>query len=179
MMCAIDYGSIKLLVLDVDGVLTNGQIILAPDGQEVKAFHVRDGSGMKYWKRTGRKLAIITARSSQAVVQRAREMDVDAVRLNAKDKLPAYESVLAELGVSPGETAAVGDDLPDLPILWRCALPVAVADAVDEVKRAAAYVTRLEGGAGAVRELIELILKQAGAWEAVLARYVPPGREHA
>jgi len=172
-MSGIDYAKIDLLVLDVDGVLTDGRIVLGPSGEEIKSFHVRDGAGMKYWKRAGGKLAIISGRSSAAVRCRAEELDVDIVRLNAKSKLPAYEEVLAELGLSPEQAAVVGDDLPDLPILRRCAFPVAVADAVDEVRRAAAYVTRSPGGAGAVRELVELILKRAGRWDDILARYLP------
>jgi 3-deoxy-D-manno-octulosonate 8-phosphate phosphatase (KDO 8-P phosphatase) len=172
-MCAIDYAAIKLLVLDVDGVLTDGRIILTPDGQEIKAFHAHDGAGMKYWKRAGGKLAIITGRGSPAVLRRAEELGVDAVRLEAKDKLPAYESVLAELGLTPQQTAVVGDDLTDLPLMLRCGFPAAVADAVEEVKRAAAYVTHLGGGGGAVREVIELVLKSAGGWGAITARYVP------
>jgi 3-deoxy-D-manno-octulosonate 8-phosphate phosphatase (KDO 8-P phosphatase) len=176
-MCTIDYAAIRLLVLDVDGVLTDGRIILTPDGQEIKAFHVRDGAGMKYWKREGGKLAVITGRGSPTVLRRAEELGVDAVRLEARDKLPAYESVLAELGLTPQQTAVMGDDLPDLPLMRRCALPVAVADAVEEVKRAAGYVTRLSGGAGAVREVIEVILRQTGAWDAVMARYIPPKAE--
>jgi len=167
----MDYRNIELLVLDVDGVLTDGRIVLADSGEEVKAFHVRDGSGMKYWTRSGRKLAIVSGRASPAVLRRAEELGVHAVRLNAKDKLPACREVLAEVGVPFDRTAVVGDDLPDLPLLRRCVFPVAVADAVGEVREAAAYVTRAAGGAGAVREVIELILKGAGLWEGILQRY--------
>lgn len=169
-----DLSNIDLLVLDVDGVLTDGRIILTPAGEEIKAFHVRDGAGMKYWRRVGKKLAIITGRGSPAVTVRANDLGVDAYHLNALNKLPAFEDVLKTLNVSPSRTAVVGDDLPDLPLLQRCGFPVAVADAVDEVKAAAAHITRLPGGAGAVREVIELILKQAGLWKDVLARYMPP-----
>jgi 3-deoxy-D-manno-octulosonate 8-phosphate phosphatase (KDO 8-P phosphatase) len=174
-MVESDPARIDLLVLDVDGVLTDGRIVLTPSGEEIKAFHVRDGSGMKYWKRAGKKLALVTGRSSPAVALRAKELDVDALRVGAKNKLPAYEEVLAELNVPAERAAVVGDDLPDLPMMWRCGFPVAVADAVEDVRRAAAYVTRLPGGAGCVREVIELILKKAGLWEGILARYAPPG----
>jgi len=171
-MPRIDYARIELLVVDVDGVLTDGRIVLTPAGEEIKAFHVRDGAGMKYWRRVGKKLAIISGRSSPAVACRAQELHVDALRLNAKDKLPAYEQVLADLGVTDDQTAVIGDDLTDLPMLRRCAFPVAPADAVDEVRGAAACVTQLPGGAGCVRETIELILKQSGQWGKVMARYV-------
>jgi 3-deoxy-D-manno-octulosonate 8-phosphate phosphatase (KDO 8-P phosphatase) len=177
-MSPIDYANIKLLVLDVDGVLTDGRIILDAEGQETKAFHVRDGVGMKYWKRAGGLLAVISGRSAPAVVHRAKELDVDVVKLDAKSKLPAYQAVLEELKLGEDQSAVVGDDLPDLPLMYRCALPVAVADATEEVRAAAAYVTKAAGGAGAVREVVEMILKQAGAWEAIMARYRRPGREH-
>lgn len=167
------FEKIELLVLDVDGVLTDGRIALTADGQEIKTFSVRDGAGMKYWKRAGGKLAIISGRGSPAVEHRARELDVDAVRLNAKRKLPAFEEILAELAVPAERTAAVGDDLTDLPVLLRCGLPVAVADAAEQVRRSAAYVTRAPGGAGAVREVVELILKRAGKWDAIMQRYLP------
>lgn len=171
-MGGIDYSKINLLVLDVDGVLSDGKIVLTPSGEEIKSFHVRDGSGMKYWRRAGKKLAVISGRSSAAVSLRAKELGVDAVRLGAKDKLPAYQEVLAELGASPAETAVMGDDLPDLPIMRRCALAIAPADAVDEVRAAAAHVTKLAGGQGCVREVVELILKSAKLWDGIMSRYI-------
>jgi len=171
-MAEADLKDIELLVLDVDGVLTDGRITYNDRGEEIKSFHVRDGSGMKYWKRCGRKLAIVTGRSSPAVTRRAEELGVDAVRMNARNKLAALAEVLDELGVSPDRTAVIGDDLTDLPMLRRCAFAVAVADAAAEVRDAADYVTDLPGGAGAVRETIEHILKAAGDWQAVLARYM-------
>lgn len=170
-MDGIDYSQIDLLVLDVDGVMTDGRIILTPSGQEVKAFHVRDGSGMKYWRRAGKKIAMISGRNSQAVALRAGELEVDALRLGAKTKLPAYLEVLDELKIPADRVAVMGDDLPDLPLMLDCAFPVAVADAAEEVKQAAAYVTSAPGGAGCVREVIELILKRAGLWETITARY--------
>jgi 3-deoxy-D-manno-octulosonate 8-phosphate phosphatase (KDO 8-P phosphatase) len=165
--------AIELLVLDVDGVLTDGKIVLTPQGDEVKSFHAKDGAGMKYWKRTGRKLAIISGRNSPAVARRAKELDVDAVRLGAKNKLPAYLEILAELGVGEAQAAVMGDDLVDLPMMHRCGLALAPADAADEVRAAAAHVTRLPGGCGCVREAIETILRRAGAWEQIMARYAP------
>ena len=165
------FSQIDLLVLDVDGVLTDGRIILSPNGEETKAFHVRDGSGMKIWHRLGKKQAIITGRASPAVAIRARDLDVDALRMGAKMKLPVYLEVLAELGVSSDRVAVVGDDLPDVPLLRHCAFPIAVADAVQEARDLAAYVTQAPGGFGAVREVIELILKGSGLWDKVLERY--------
>lgn len=173
----MDYSKIDLLVLDVDGVMTDGQIILTPSGEEIKAFHVRDGAGIKYWKRAGKKIAMITGRASPAVAIRAGELGIDLFRVNVKDKLPAFREALARLGISPDRTAVVGDDLPDLPMMRHCGLPIAVADAVEEVRQAAAYVTSAPGGRGAVREVVELILKNSGAWSAIMARYLPGGEE--
>ena len=170
-MAEIDYAAIELLVLDVDGVLTDGRITLTPDGAEIKTFHVRDGAGMKYWKRVGKKLAIISGRGSQAVVLRARELDVDVVCLNAKDKLPAFRDVLEQLNLKGQQAAVMGDDLTDLPIMRACGMAIAVADAPQCVREAAACVTKLPGGAGCVREVIELILQRAGLWRQIMARY--------
>ena len=117
-------------------------------------------------------MAIITGRSSPAVSIRAESLDVDAVHLDAKVKLPLYERVLADLGYSQQQTAVIGDDLTDLPLLLRCGFAVAVADAVEEVKNAAGYITKLPGGRGCVREVVELILKGAGKWDRILARYL-------
>ena len=164
-------------MLDVDGVLTDGRITLTGEGDEIKSFHARDGAGMKYWKRAGGKLAIITGRSSPAVARRAKELDVDLVRMNAKDKLPVLEEILAELSVAPKAVAVMGDDLADIPLMRRCGFPVAVADAVDEVRQRAEFVTSARGGCGAVRELIELILKGSGRWDAIMARYIGDGKE--
>ncbi|MCY2931397.1 MAG: HAD hydrolase family protein [Planctomycetota bacterium] len=176
-MTAIDYHAIKLLVLDVDGVMTDGGIILTDGGEQAKRFHVRDGAGMKYWRRAGGKLAMITGRGGQVIGRRAKELDVDAVRTDALDKLPAYLDVLKELGFSPEQTAVMGDDLPDLPLLQRCGLAIATADAAEEVRREAAFVTQAPGGHGAVREAIEWIMKKTGAWDGILARYRRPAGE--
>ena len=176
-MGEIDYARIDTLVLDVDGVLTDGRITRTAGGEEVTSFHVRDGSGLKYWKRAGGKLAILSGRDSQAVLRRADELGVDAVRVNAKDKLPALEALLAELGSTPERTAAIGDDLTDVPMLRRCGFSAAAADAVEEVRRVADYVTQAPGGHGCVREVIERILKRGGKWKTILSRSFPSGQE--
>lgn len=168
-----DLSEIKLLVLDVDGVLTDGRIMLTGSGDEIKAFNVRDGAGMKYWKRAGGKLALITGRGSDAVKRRAEELDVDHLCINAKDKLPALNEVLARLDLTTNQAAVVGDDLPDVPMARVCGFSVAVADAVSELKAIASYTTSLPGGAGCVREVVELILKATGKWPDILKRYFP------
>jgi len=171
MKTTIDYNKIELLVLDVDGVMTDGKIILTPDGDEIKEFHVRDGSGMKYWQRMGKKIAIISGRGSPAIERRAHDLGVDCIRTMAKDKLPVYAAVLEELKLTPDQSAVMGDDLPDLPLMRSCLLPITVPDAPAEVQEAAAYVTVARAGNGAVREAIEFILKKTGQWQNVLARY--------
>lgn len=176
-MGEIDYASIELLVLDVDGVLTDGRITLTPSGEEIKSFHVRDGTGMKYWKRAGRKLAFLSGRGGEATRRRAEELGIDIVRLNCKDKLPAYEGILQQLGLDAARSAVVGDDLTDLPVLRRCGFAVAVADAAEETRAAADYVTVKPGGAGCVREVVELLLRKAGLWDQTLQRYRPAAED--
>ncbi len=176
-MAEIDYGKIELLVLDVDGVLTDGRIVLTPDGDEIKAFHVRDGSGMKYWKRVGKKLAIISGRGSPAVTRRAKELNVDTHRLNIKDKLPAFKEILEELGFAADQTAVIGDDLTDLPLILNAGFSASVPEAPEEVRQRVDYVTKLGGGQGCVREVIELILKQSGKWDEIMQRYLPDGEQ--
>jgi 3-deoxy-D-manno-octulosonate 8-phosphate phosphatase (KDO 8-P phosphatase) len=165
------WDAIRMLVLDVDGVLTDGRIIIDDRGVEQKQFDVRDGTGVKYWRRAGFASAIITGRQSEVVVRRAAELGITDVRQGALNKLAAYEALLAECGLTDAEVAAIGDDLPDLPILRRAAFSAAVADAVPEVRRAALYVTAQPGGRGAVREVIEKLLRLKGVWPEILARY--------
>ncbi len=172
-MRTIDYPQLKLLVLDVDGVLTDGGIIYTAAGEEIKAFHVKDGSGMRYWKRAGGRLAILTGRSSAIVDRRAGELGVDEVRQGCKHKQPAYEAVLATMGLSARAVAVVGDDLPDLPLLRACGFSACPADAAEEVRQNVDYVCRTAGGQGVVREVVEHILRRAGRWEDILARYLP------
>lgn len=176
-MREIDYTRLELLVLDVDGVLTDGRIHLAPDGAETKSFHTKDGAGIKYWIRAGGKAAFITGRGSPAVAVRAAELGIHAVRTGAKVKLPVYRELLAELGYEPDQAVVMGDDLPDLPLLRRCGFAAAPVDAVAEVCQAADYIATLPGGAGCVREVIERVLKRAGKWEGILARYLQADEE--
>ena len=160
---------IKLLLVDVDGVLTDGRILLhsLPDGTatESKAFSAYDGAGLKMAKAAGLRTGLITGRDSPATSRRARECEIEFVYQGAGVKLPAYEDALRRAGVKDAEVCYVGDDVPDLPVLARVGLAIAVANAVPEVKRAAHYVTRTRGGEGAVREVIELILKAQGKWQ--------------
>ncbi|HUX00161.1 MAG: HAD-IIIA family hydrolase [Phycisphaerae bacterium] len=162
---------IDLLVLDVDGVLTDGRIVYDSRGAEVKAFHVRDGQGVKYWLRAGYEAAILSGRRSPTIRRRARELGIAAVYEGAKDKLPVLEKILKRFRRTPDRVCCIGDDLPDVPVLARVGFAVAVADAVEEVRRLAHYVTRAPGGAGAVRETVEMILKHQGAWAGVMRRY--------
>jgi 3-deoxy-D-manno-octulosonate 8-phosphate phosphatase (KDO 8-P phosphatase) len=156
---------IELLLLDVDGVLTDGRIVYTDNGVEIKAFHVRDGSGLKMWQGEGKRAGIITGRRSDVVEVRAAELGLDPVVQGVADKLAAFKTILAQTGLRREQTAYIGDDLPDLPVLCRCGLAVAVADACPEVTAHAHYVTRAAGGCGAVREAIELILRAQGRWQ--------------
>jgi 3-deoxy-D-manno-octulosonate 8-phosphate phosphatase (KDO 8-P phosphatase) len=157
-------GAIELLLLDVDGVLTDGAIVYGDDGREWKVFHVRDGSGLKIWHLAGKRSAVISGRSSRVVEVRAAELGVSLVLQGAADKRPAYERVRTEMGVRAEQVCFIGDDVPDLPILRDCGLAVAVADACAEVRTAAHYVTSAAGGRGAVRETVELILRCQNRW---------------
>ncbi len=162
---------IRLVLLDVDGVLTDGRIILDERGAETKFFYAQDGSGIKYLLRSGLKCAFISGRKSAVVLARAEELGIENCYQNAKDKIVAYEKILQEFGLKDEEVAYVADDLIDLPLLRRVGLPVAVADAAEEVKQASIYVTTRPGGRGAVREVVQLILKAQGKWEKILLRY--------
>jgi 3-deoxy-D-manno-octulosonate 8-phosphate phosphatase (KDO 8-P phosphatase) len=162
---------IEWLVLDVDGVLTDGGIYYDNAGVETKRFHVRDGSGLKIWNHVGKRAAIITGRTSKLVEIRAAELGVSPVIQGAAEKLPAFRRFLAETGCRPDQVCAIGDDVPDLGVLVNSGLPVAVADACPEVRAAARFVTRAGGGAGAVRETIELILAAQQKWLPVVDRF--------
>ena len=162
---------IELLLLDVDGVLTDGSIIYADDRRELKRFHVRDGSGLKLWQMAGKRAAIVSGRKSPVVEFRAAELGIAPVVQGCREKLPAFEAVLRETGLRPEQVCAIGDDLPDLPVLVRAGLAVAVADAAAEVRECADYVTALPGGRGAVRDTVEWLLKLTGAWSDLVAKF--------
>ncbi|GIW78578.1 MAG: hypothetical protein KatS3mg105_0385 [Gemmatales bacterium] len=162
---------IEMLVLDVDGVLTDGGIIYSDRGEEWKQFHVRDGSGLMIWHWLKKQSAIITGRTSHIVEVRAREMGITRVVQGVLDKLPAYEEILEECGIKPEQTCYVGDDVPDLPVLRRCGLAAAPADACADVRSVVHYVCQTRSGRGAVREVIELILRGQALWNRVLDRF--------
>ena len=162
---------IKLLLMDCDGVLTDGRIWLFDDGEEQKGFHTRDGLGIELWHRAGFKSGIISGRKSSAVERRARGLGMAFVVQGAKEKVQAFTETLAKAGVTKDEVAFIGDDLNDIPLMLRSGLGVAVADAALEARERAHYVTKLAGGRGAVREVIEVILKAQGRWDNLTAHY--------
>jgi 3-deoxy-D-manno-octulosonate 8-phosphate phosphatase (KDO 8-P phosphatase) len=165
---------IQLLLMDVDGTMTDGGVSLLsqPDGTalEIKTFDAHDGQGLTLAKTAGLRTGCITGRESAALLHRAKEMRIDYVYMKIALKIPAYEEILRKAGVEDSQVAFVGDDLPDLPILQRVGLAVAVGDAVPEVKRVAHFTTKALAGHGAIREAIELILKAKGIWEEMIEK---------
>lgn len=162
---------IRLVIFDVDGVLTDGRIVIDEEGRESKFFDVRDGHGLKLLQRAGLQVAFLTGRESRVVEVRAAELGVGLVRQGARDKVAVYEELLARTGLTDREVAFAGDDLVDLPVMRRVGLALAPADAAGEVRAAAHWVARSAGGRGAAREMVELILKAQGRWAEVVARY--------
>lgn len=163
---------IRLLILDVDGVLTSGGIILDNHGNELKKFHVRDGHGIKLIQRAGIEVAIITGRDSQVVEHRARELGIKHVFQKCFNKLTAFEELKTRLSLTDEEVAYVGDDVVDIPVMRRVGFAVAVADAHESIFPFAHYVTSGEGGECAVREVCEHILKAKGLWEGIMHGYL-------
>ena len=163
---------IKLLLMDCDGVLTDGRIWLFENGEEQKGFHTRDGLGIELWHRAGLKSGIISGRNSSAVERRARGLGMSFVVQGVDEKVRAFTETVAEAGVTNEEVAFIGDDLNDIPLMLRSGLGFAVADAAPETRKLADYVTKLAGGFGAVREVIELILKAQGRWDELTADYI-------
>jgi 3-deoxy-D-manno-octulosonate 8-phosphate phosphatase (KDO 8-P phosphatase) len=164
---------VRLLLLDVDGVLTDGKILLHPDGGESKTFDIRDGTGIVLAARAGLRIGLLSARYAAATTERAAQLRIPIVRQGASDKLAAYEEICHGEGVSDEQVAYMGDDLLDLPVLARVGLPAAPADATAEVRAAAAWVSAARGGDGAVRELTELLLRGQGLWATVVADLAP------
>ena len=162
---------IRLLLSDVDGVMTDGRLTFTSSGEETKTFHIRDGLGIRLWQRAGGQFGMVTGRQSPIVERRAAELGVTLLRQGNDDKLPLVRELAAEAGVALEETAYIGDDLPDLAVIRAVGLGIAVADAVEEVRAAARYITSVRGGDGAVREVVELLLKNTSRWEAAVANY--------
>jgi 3-deoxy-D-manno-octulosonate 8-phosphate phosphatase (KDO 8-P phosphatase) len=161
--------------MDVDGTLTDGTIAFAADGSEWKAFHARDGAGVKFLALAGIEAAILSGRSSPVVLRRAKELGVREVVQGADDKGEALRALRERLGVPAEAVAYVGDDLSDLPCLREAGFSAAPADAAPEVRRAATFVAKANGGRGAVREAIEALLRREGRWDDVLARFEANG----
>ncbi len=168
-----DLTKIKLLALDVDGVLTDGTLIINADGSESKFFNSLDGHGIRMWQRAGLKVALISGRASVPTERRAEQLQIEYVFQDCHYKLPVVEQLAGQLGLMPENIAFVGDDLTDMPVIRYVGFGVAVANAVDEVKQCADYVTTRPGGNGAVREVIEYILKNSGRWQDLMKRYLP------
>jgi len=168
---AVDLNRIKLLLLDVDGVMTDGRIIYLNDGGEAKAFDVKDGHGLKLIQRAGIQVGIITGRQSDIVTRRAAELGIELVYQGAKDKMQPFMEILEKLGLEPSEVAYVGDDLVDLPVMRMVGFSVTVADASDDIKPYVDLVTSRPGGRGAVREVCDFLLKQSSLWTSVTSRY--------
>ena len=162
---------IELILSDVDGVLTDGGVVFDNEGIETKKFHIRDGLGIKLWQKAGYKFGVLTARNSHIVKVRSAELGIDIVRQGFEEKLPAAHEIFEQLGVEPQQVCYIGDDLTDLPVIRHVGLGVAVADAAPEVIEAADHVTKLAGGQGAVRELVEILLKGKNRWEDLVRKY--------
>jgi 3-deoxy-D-manno-octulosonate 8-phosphate phosphatase (KDO 8-P phosphatase) len=156
---------IDVLVLDVDGVLTNGAVIYSDAGHELQAFHTHDGAGLSLWRKAGKRSAVVTGRGSKALERRATELGINQVMQQVRDKAVAFTDVLQQLAIAPERVAVVADDLPDLPMMRRANVSFAVGDAVQEVQAVADLTLRASGGRGAVREAIEWVLKAQGKWE--------------
>lgn len=161
---------IQMLLLDVDGVLTDGRIHLDHEGREYKSFHVQDDAGLVYWNRTGHISGFLSGRGGHVVEQRARELGIHEVMLGRIGKKVAFEELLARRGIEPDRIAYVGDDLLDLPVLAQVGFACTVPEGVAEVRAVAHYVTKARAGFGAVREVIEILLRAQGQWDRIVER---------
>ena len=164
---------LRLLLFDVDGVLTDGVVVMHADGTESKGFHIRDGAAMVWAQRCGLTVGLLSARSSGATSQRAAQLAIRLVVQGVTSKLTSYERILADAGLDDAAVAYMGDDLLDLPVLARAGLSAAPADAAAEVRERVDWVSAFGGGRGAVREFIEMVLRVQQRWEQVLRDYVP------
>ena len=170
---------ISLLILDVDGVLTDGQLLFSDQGEAMKVFNTQDGLGISAANQAGLKTAIITGRETEMVRRRGAELNITDVFQGAKDKLQAYHQLLHKYSLQPDQAAYIGDDINDLAVMTRVGLACAVANAVVDVKKRAHVITTREGGRGAVREVIELILRAQGKWDNIVETYLQPGTKAA
>jgi len=167
--------NVALLLIDVDGVMTDGKVWFVPDGGklvEVKSFNVVDGAGIALAHRVGLRTGVVSARSSPGVRKRAEELSIEFICLGVRDKKVALADILKETGLGGEQVCFIGDEVVDLPAMTRVGFPVAVSNAVPEVRSRAAYVTEASGGNGAVREVIELILKEQGKWDTAIAEFI-------
>lgn len=163
---------LKLLILDVDGVLTDGKLFFDNDGNEYKAFHARDGHGIKLLRQTGVEVAVISGRKSNSVALRMKNLGIEYVYQGHENKISAFNEIIEKIGISPEQAAHVGDDLLDLPLMLRVGLSIAVNDAHFAVKQYADWCTELSGGCGAVREVCDFIMQTQGTMDNVLSSYL-------
>lgn len=167
---------LRLVLCDVDGVLTDGTVLLLPDGGEAKSFHIRDGLGIVLARRAGLRVGLVSGRSSTVVARRAGELGIELVRQGVSDKTAAVREILAQEGLAPHEAAYMGDDVNDLPVMAEVGLSAAPADAPFEVRAQAYMVTDSKGGRGCLREFLEAILRARGEWDELVAGGPPPPR---
>ena len=165
---------IRLLLFDVDGVLTDGTILVHPDGTESKQFNIRDGAGIVWAQRSGLSIGLLSARLADATSIRATQLGITTVVQGAADKLAGYEQILKDAGLTDDQVGYMGDDLQDLPVLRRAGFSAAPADAAPEVRAAVQWVSASGGGRGAARECIEHVLRAKGLWRAAVAAYLEP-----
>ncbi len=162
---------IRLLVCDVDGVLSDGKVFYSANGDEIKNFNIKDGLGIKLLQKLGIEVAIITGRDSPMVARRAQELGVSKLYQGKRNKIASFEELLSELALSDAQVAYAGDDLPDLPLLKRCGIAIAPADAAPQIRQIADIVTQQKGGEGCVREFVDLLIDSRDAWSTVLADF--------
>jgi 3-deoxy-D-manno-octulosonate 8-phosphate phosphatase (KDO 8-P phosphatase) len=168
----INFSEIKMLVIDVDGVLTDGNIVLNHDGTESKHFNILDGHGIRLWRRAGLKVAFLSGRSSEPTNRRAEQLQIEHCLTDCHFKLPALQELIEKEGLSKENIVYIGDDLPDIPPIRFAGFGVAVSNAAQEVKDNADFIASRRGGDGAVREVIEYVLKECGKWENLMQRYL-------
>jgi 3-deoxy-D-manno-octulosonate 8-phosphate phosphatase (KDO 8-P phosphatase) len=171
MPSAFDLAAIRFLVLDVDGILTDGLLYVAEDGTAMKRFSIVDGAGLVYWQRAGHEVALISGHAFEGVAHRFRPLGIEELHVGVKDKLATFLEVTSRHGLTPREVATMGDDLMDLPLLKRSGFAATVGTAHEECRRIAHYISQAPAGQGAVREVIELILKAQGRLDAIIEPY--------